>query len=297
MRNADAEPGHLPPRRQGAAAGLRRDRRAGLGAVGDLPLAHPLRGLSERDRHPKLASTPTRATSWCRSPIATHPVMRSFFITDGEVTEEELTIDMTPHADVQRGPGAAVRAPHHPAQHRRRRSAQAARQLGARDRRRWSRLADRDVPGGRRHRQARHRRLRRGRRLEPAAPDPAHERRHRPPEGRERGRAPARDQPDDRGRRPRHAAVLDERLRRVRRLRRRRRRHRQLPRALPRERRDAVHSASRSCTARSISSRARRPCSCRVRRRRATGACSRRRRLRARCRAAPRAACSACCPA
>ena len=63
---------------------------------------------------------------------------------------------------------------------------------------------------GRRH--ARHRRLRHGRRVEPAAPDPAHRRDDvGRPKVESARRAPARDQPDDRDRRPRHAAVLDER--------------------------------------------------------------------------------------
>src|SRR6188472_1710960 len=44
--------GDLSPGRQGAAAGVRRARRTGLGPVGDLPLTHPQRGLSVRDRHP-----------------------------------------------------------------------------------------------------------------------------------------------------------------------------------------------------------------------------------------------------
>ena len=86
----------------------------------------------------------------------------------------------------------------------------------------------------------RHRRLRRRRRLEPPAPDPPHERRRRPIEGRVGPRAPPRDQPDGRDRRPRHPAVLDERVRRDGALRRDRRRHRQLPGPLPRERRHPV---------------------------------------------------------
>ena len=48
---------------------------------------------------------------------------------------------------------------------------------------------------------------------------------------------------------------------------------------------------------RSINSRGRRRCSCRARRPRATGVCSRRHLRPAPCRAAPRAACSACSPA
>ena len=164
-------------------------------------------------------------------------------------------------------------------------------------RRRGTRLADRDVPGGRRGGQDRHRRFRSRRRLEPPAPDPAYERRRWSPEGGVGARAPARDQPDDRGRGARHVALLDERVRRDGAVRRGRRRHRQLPGALPGERRDASSWASRSSTARSTSSRVRRRCSCRARRRRAIDACSRSRRRRARCRVARRVACSACFPA
>ena len=66
---------------------------------------------------------------------------------------------------------------------RQRRSAQDLRGEGADRRRRRPRLAGRALPRARRRRHDRHRRLRHRRPLEPAAPDPAPERRHRQAEG------------------------------------------------------------------------------------------------------------------
>ena len=195
----------------------------GLGAVGDLPLAHALRGLPERDRHRGSRSTPRRATSSLSladreepvAPVVLHPRRRGHRRGADRSHERPADRRCSPRTRC-----SATRATSSCPTSAGRVSASCS-TLGAGDRRRRTRLAGRDVPGRRRHRQARHRRLRRGRRLQPAAPDPAHRRRRRPPQGRVRGRAPARDQPDDRDRRPRHAAVLDERLRRVRALRRR----------------------------------------------------------------------------
>ena len=65
----------------------------------------------------------------------------------------------------------------------------------------------------------------------------------------------------------RHDAHLRQRVRDPRAVRHRGRRHGQLPRPVPGERRHARCWASRSCTARSTSSRGRRRCSCRARRR------------------------------
>ncbi len=50
MTERRRQPRDLPPRREGAAPGLRGDRREGLGPVGDLPLPHALGGVPERDR-------------------------------------------------------------------------------------------------------------------------------------------------------------------------------------------------------------------------------------------------------
>ena len=94
----------------------------------------------------------------------------------------------------------------------------------------------------------------------------------------------------------RDALDLRERARAVRAVRRHPRRHRQLSDALSRERRVRAARASRTPTAASSASKGRRRSS-RPRTARATAACIRSRRRPGSCRAAPRAACSACCPA
>ncbi len=83
----------------------------------------------------------------------------------------------------------------------------------------------------------RHRRLRHRRPEQPAAPDPARHRRHRPLQAGLGHRHAAAHQPAREGRLPRGGAQLAERPRPLPRLRRGRRRHRQLPDALPGQRR------------------------------------------------------------
>ena len=110
-----------------------------------------------------------------------------------------------------------------------------------------------------------------------------------------RGGASARHQPE-RPRRPlRDAADSCQRARDLPRLRRRRRRHRQLPDALPGQRRLRPDWASPTSTPRSSASRGRRRCSGRSRAR-ATGASTASRRRRVSCRPARRAACWGFCP-
>ena len=104
-------------------------------------------------------------------------------------------------------------------------------------RRRRPRLAGGALPRRRRRRHHRHRRLRRRRSVEPAAPDHPHDRRHRPPEagvgeGQDQRDEPGGQRPDLRG-----AAHVEERARDLQGLRRDPGRHRQLPDALPGERR------------------------------------------------------------
>ena len=176
------------------------------------------------------------------------------------------------------GPGAAARVARPP------------------DRRRRARLARVALPRRRRRRHARDRRRGRRRRLEPAAPDRPLDRHARRAEGAlgeadDRGAQPGRRRQDLRG-----APDLRERRADPRRgLGRDRRRRRQLPHALPRQRRVGLardpgrprldlplrgpgHGLQPAAKAR------------------ATAASSPRRRRRSSLRAAPRAACSASCP-
>ena len=64
----------------------------GWDLVGDLPLPHPLGGLPVA--RPTGSSRSTRTSRYLLLSVADRdePVIRSFFIRDGEVTEEELTI-------------------------------------------------------------------------------------------------------------------------------------------------------------------------------------------------------------
>ena len=167
---------------------------------------------------------------------------------------------------------------------------------GAAARRRRPRLAGRAVPGGGGCRHPRHRRHGRGRRVQPAAPDPPQHGPHRRAQGRLGQEDPDRHQPR-RGRRH------------LRRAPRGRQRHRPpapattssstgptTSRPLPAQRRLAQARASRSCTARSSASRARPRCSS-PSTAPATAACSPSRRRRSWRPPAPRPACWACCPA
>ena len=114
-----------------------------------------------------------------------------------------------PRVDHARGarPRAAqpLQPPHPAPRGRRGRPAEAARVEGAAARRGRPRLAGRAVPrgGGRRH--ARHRRHGRGRRVEPAAPDPPQHGPHRRPQGRLREEDAHRAQPRRRRRHLRRA--------------------------------------------------------------------------------------------
>ncbi len=83
------------------------------------------------------------------------------------------------HRRAHSGAGEPLLAAHHHAAGRAERAAQDHGIERADHRRRRPRLADRRVPGARRHRQDRHRRLRHRRHQQPAAADPAPERRHR----------------------------------------------------------------------------------------------------------------------
>ena len=156
----------------------------GLGDVGDLPLPHALRGLPVARPTAGSAFYPEARYLIVSLQDRDEPVLRSFFITGRRGHRGGAEIDMSGrHADVHRGAGPAVLAPHHPAQHRRGRAAQAARRqvlvigagglgspiamylaaagigkLGIVD------FDEVDV-------------------IEPAAPDPAHDRGRRPPEG------------------------------------------------------------------------------------------------------------------
>ena len=158
------------------------------------------------------------------------------------------------------------------------------------------RLAGGALPGGRRRGDARHRRHGRRRSLEPAAPDPAHQRPHRHAEGGVRPHDPAGAQPRRAHRRVPRAPDLRERVPHLRAVRHHRERLRQLPDALPGQRR--LRAAEEAARRRrhlavrgpgdGVQPAARAP---------ATAACSRSRRRPARCRRARRRACSACCPA
>ena len=103
--------------------------------------------------------------------------------------------------------------------------------------RRRSRFAGADVPGRGRRRHARHRRLRHGRRVQPAAPDHPRPERHRPTQGRVRRRVGAGDQPVRQCGHPQHRADQRQRLRDLRPVRPDRRRHRQLRHPLHGQRR------------------------------------------------------------
>ena len=109
---------------------------------------------------------------------------------------------------------------------------------GAGARRRRPRLPDRAVPRGRRRRHARHRRRRRGRPLQPAAPGHPHDRPHRRAEGRLRRGGDPRHQPRRERRQVQDAPRRLEHHGDHRGLRRHRRRRRQLPDALPAQRRE-----------------------------------------------------------
>ena len=154
--------------------------------------------------------------------------------TDWKRNGYPFTTPRTP----ERRAARSLLAPHPDSRGRRGGPAEAARRPRAPDRRRRARLAVVALPrrGGRRH--ARHRRRRRRRRLEPAAPDRAlhgHARRAEGAVGEARDRGA---QPRRQGAHLRGAADLRERRADPRRrLGRDRRRRRQLPHALPRQRR------------------------------------------------------------
>ena len=137
----------------------------------------------------------------------------------------------------RRAARALLAPPAHPGD-RPRGPAEAARREGAPARRRRARLAGRALPGRRRRRHARHRRQRRGRPLEPPAPGRALERAHRRAQGRLRRDRDPRDQPGREGREVPDPARRRQHHGDHRRLRRDRRRPRQLPHALPPERRE-----------------------------------------------------------
>ena len=131
----------------------------------------------------------------------------------------------------------ALLAPHADPRDRRRRPAEAARRQGSAARRRWARLADRPVSRRGRCRHARARRRRRRRPVEPAAPGDPHDRPRRRAEGRLRRGDDPRAQPRrERRQVPRADRRLEHRRDHLR-LRRDRRRGRQLPHALPAQRR------------------------------------------------------------
>ena len=175
-------------------------------------------------------------------------------------------------------------------------TAEAARVQGAADRRRRARLAGRPVSGrgGRRH--ARHRRQRRGRPVQPAAPGHPQQRAHRHAQGRV-------GQADDRGAEPRRerdpacdTSRQGQRARPDPRLRRDRRRRRQLPHALPAERRRGARAQARRARVdpRASTGSSRPSCPTRAR---ATAACTRSHRPPSWRRHVARTACWACCPA
>ena len=168
---------------------------------------------------------------------------------------------------------------------------------GARHRRRRPGLARPALPGRGRRRHARDRGVRRGRRVQPPAPDHPRHVRHRPPQGRVRQGVDRRGQPLRRGRRAQRAPRQRQRAAGLRGLRPHRRRHRQL--------RDPLHGQRRGLLPEDplrlgLDLPLRRPG---VRLRadprpttpRATAASTPSPRRRAWSPAAPRAACSACC--
>ncbi len=167
---------------------------------------------------------------------------------------------------------------------------------GAAARRRRPRLTGRAVPRRRRRRHDRHRRHGRGRRVEPAAPDPAQRRPHRRPQGRLGEEDADRAEPRRQRRHLRHAPRRRQRPRHHRRLRRHHRRRRQLPVALPAQRRvgeDRIPVVHGSIFRFEGRSRVFDPYDGPELPRHGARAAAR----RAGSVAAPRPACSACCPA
>ena len=92
MRNADASPVTYRLDGEEQLRVFDRDGRRGLGAVGDLPLPHPLGGVPVATTDVKLAFYPDARYILVSLADRSEPVIRSFFIVDGEVAEEELTI-------------------------------------------------------------------------------------------------------------------------------------------------------------------------------------------------------------
>ena len=200
-------------------------------------------------------------------------------------------------ADALARAARALLAPPADPRDRRGGTAEAARLAHPADRRRRPRLARRALPRRRRRRPDRDHRRRHRRRVEPAAPDRPLARHARHAEGRQRQARDRGAQPRRRGDDlPRAADLGEHRPDPRRRLGHHRRRRRQLPDALPRQRRLGLARASPSCTARSTASRARSRSSSRATAP-ATAASTPRRRRRSSRRRAPRAACSACCRA
>ena len=193
------------------------------------------------------------------------------------------------------GAALALQPPPPHSRGRRGRAAAAARRTRAPHRRGRARLAGLALPRGRRSRHARDRRRRRRRRVEPPAPDRALDRPPRRAEGRLREADARGPQPGREGRAVPGAAHLGERRPHPRRrLGRDRRRRRQLPDALPRQRRVGVERhPGRARLDLPLRGPGRR-CSRRPPAGRATAACSRSRRRPSSRPAAPRAACSAC---
>ena len=138
-------------------------------------------------------------------------------------------------ADGRRG-SPLLPSPDHPRRGDDRAEAPQERQ-GALRRRRWPRLARPHVPRRGRCRHARHRRVRRGRRVQPAAADHPRSVRHRPLQGGVGPRHGSGDQSPRRGRPARGATRLRQRDADLRRVRPDRRRHRQLRHPLPGQRR------------------------------------------------------------
>ena len=139
-----------------------------------------------------------------------------------ELTREEVRALQPPPDHSRPGAGRAEAAQERPrAGHRRRRAG----------------FAGAAVPGGRGRGHHRHRRVRRGRRVQPAAPDHPRAVRHRPVQGRERARLHPRDQPAGGGAAARVPAGARQRRRAVRAVRPDPGRHRQLRHPLSGQRR------------------------------------------------------------
>ena len=190
-----------------------------------------------------------------------------------------------------------LQAPPPAARGRRRRPAEAARRQGPPARRRRPRLARRPLPGRRRRRHHRHHRHGRRRRVQPPAPDPPQHGPHRRPQGRLGQEDAHRAEPRRQRRHLRRAPRRRQRPRHPRRgLGRHRRRHRQLPDPVPRQRRvgEARHpgGARLDLPLRGHGHRVRPDATARPT---ATWSPSRRRPTWPP--AAPKPACSACCPA